>query len=72
MNEAEALARIEMLETRVAYQEGTIEDLNRSVTQQWETIDRLTKQIDRMTERLAQVEQNAPSSEGSEPPPPHY
>lgn len=72
MNEAEALARIDALETRIAHQEHTIEDLNRSVTQQWETIDRLAKQLERMTERLTQFEQNAPSPEGPEPPPPHY
>lgn len=72
MNEAEARSRIEALETRIAHQERTIDDLNASVTQQWETIDRLAKQVERMTARLAQVEGHAPRTEGPEPPPPHY
>ena len=72
MTEAEALSRIEALETRIVHQERTIEVLNTSVTEQWEQIDRLTKQVERMASRLQHVEDNAPSSDAPEPPPPHY
>ena len=72
MTEADANARIDALEVRIAYQDRIIEDLNASVTEQWRQIDDLTKQVARMADRLQQVEQNAPSSGEPEPPPPHY
>ena len=72
MSDAETLARIEALETRIAYQDQTIEDLNKSVTEQWRQIDSLTKQIERMADRLQRVEAATPASAADEPPPPHY
>lgn len=63
--------RIELLETRVAYQDRTIEELNKSVTQQWRQIDDFAKQIEQMMARLQAAEDNK-SPAGSEPPPPHY
>jgi SlyX protein len=72
MGDPELSARIEALEVRVAYQDRTIEDLNSAVTAQWQQIDDLAKQVARMAERLRHVEENAPSSGGPEPPPPHY
>jgi SlyX protein len=72
MNDAETVnARIEQLETRIAYQEHTIEELNKSVTEQWRQIDALGKQVERMAARLQQIEDNA-SPRAAEPPPPHY
>jgi SlyX protein len=72
MNDAETLnTRIEQLETRIAHQDLTIEDLNKSVTGQWRQIDDLTKQVERMAARLQHVEANA-SPGAAEPPPPHY
>jgi SlyX protein len=65
-------ARIEALEVRIAHQDRVIEDLNKSVTDQWKQIDGLTKQVARMADRLARLEDNAPSSDAAEPPPPHY
>jgi SlyX protein len=73
MNEAETLsARIADLETRSAHQERIIEDLNKSVTEQWKQIESLTKQIGRVTDRMQSIEENSPSSGEVEPPPPHY
>lgn len=71
MSEADTRARIEALEIRVVHQDRTIEELNGVVTEQWKRIEALTKQIDRMADRLQRVEDNAPSG-GPEPPPPHY
>jgi len=65
-------ARIETLEVRIAHQERIIEDLNKSVTDQWQQIDALARQIERMADRLRRLEDNAPSSDAPEPPPPHY
>jgi SlyX protein len=72
MSEADNSARIDALEMRIAHQDRIIEDLNTSVTAQWRQIDDLTKQIERMGQRLQQVEDNVPPSGESEPPPPHY
>jgi len=72
MNEAETASRIVALEVRVAHQDRVIEDLNALVTEQWKQIDALAKQVERMTDRLQRVEENSPSSDAPEPPPPHY
>jgi len=72
MNEAETASRIVTLEVRVAHQDRVIEDLNALVTEQWKQIDALAKQVERMTDRLQRVEENSPSSDAPEPPPPHY
>lgn len=72
MNEAEALSRIEALENRITHQERVIDDLNVSVTRQWDQIDRLARQLEQVTDRLARAEENVASPGGPEPPPPHY
>ena len=64
--------RIEALETKVAYQEHTIEELNGTLTEQWKQIDLLAKQVQRLSDRIKSFEDNAPSSAADEPPPPHY
>jgi SlyX protein len=63
-------ARIEAIETRIAHQERTIEDLNRLVTEQWERIDALARQAERTAGRLQHLECNTPGED--EAPPPHY
>jgi len=68
----DTLARIEALETKIAYQERTIEELNNALTGQWKQIDMLTKQVERLSDRIKSVEDSAPSSATDEPPPPHY
>jgi SlyX protein len=70
MTDAETRARIEALEARIAYQDRTIEDLNTSVTAQWKRIDELSRQVERMVDRLQRVEEGP--SGADEPPPPHY
>jgi SlyX protein len=63
--------RFERLETRVLYQDRTIEDLNTVVTRQQNQIDALTSDI----ERLRAIIQNPPQDSidtSEEPPPPHY
>ena len=71
MNDGEITARIEALEVRIAHQDRTIEDLNALITDQWRRIESLTKQIERMTERLQRVEDTSPP-DAPDPPPPHY
>jgi SlyX protein len=62
--------RIDTLETRLAYQDDTIETLNETITAQWKQIDLLTRQIAQLNERLQEAEANAPGAVNE--PPPHY
>ena len=73
MSDTERLsARIDTLETRLAYQDQVVEDLNRTVTAQWAQIERLVREIARLSERLQQAEDRGSGSAAPEPPPPHY
>jgi SlyX protein len=62
--------RIDAMETRIAFQDDTIETLNEAITAQWKQIDMLTRQVAVLGERLQEAESNsgAPRNE----PPPHY
>ena len=63
-------ARIDTLETRLTFQDETIETLNNTITAQWQQIDALTRQVAGLNERLQQAENNA--SGARDEPPPHY
>jgi SlyX protein len=62
--------RIDLLETRLTFQDETIEALNKTVTQQWVKIDALTRQLANISERLHAAEAQAPGATNE--PPPHY
>jgi SlyX protein len=62
--------RIDTLETRLTYQDETIEQLNQTITAQWKQIDALTRQIAQLGERLQEAEANAPGPANERPP--HY
>jgi len=62
--------RIDALETRMTYQDDTIETLNATITAQWKQIDALTRQVAVLGERLQEAETNTGAS--SNEPPPHY
>ena len=61
--------RIDVLETRLTFQDETIETLNKTITAQWLKIDALTRQVEALRERLQEAEANAPAANE---PPPHY
>jgi SlyX protein len=70
MSDAKALSeRIDVLETRLTFQDETIEALNKTITAQWQQIDALTRQLAELSERLQEAEANAPAVNE---PPPHY
>ncbi|MDN3274138.1 SlyX family protein [Frankia sp. RB7] len=70
-NDIKTLAeRIDTLETRLAYQDDTIETLNQTITAQWKQIDALTRRIAELGERLQQAETSAPGPTNERPP--HY
>jgi SlyX protein len=62
--------RLEALESRLMFQDDTIEKLNRTITEQWLKIDALTRQLASLNERLREAEARAPGTANE--PPPHY
>jgi SlyX protein len=71
MNDSKALSdRIDVLETRLTFQDVTIGTLNETITEQWLKIDALTRQVAALSERLAEAEIQAPGAANE--PPPHY
>jgi SlyX protein len=71
MSDAKTLSeRIDALESRLMFQDETIEMLNKTITEQWLKIDALTRQIKELSERLQEAETAAPGSRDE--PPPHY
>jgi SlyX protein len=71
MSDLKALGeRIDTLETRLMFQDETIETLNKTITDQWLKIDVLTRQVIALGQRLHESEAQAP--EKGDEPPPHY
>jgi SlyX protein len=62
--------RVDALETRLTFQDETIETLNQTITAQWLKIDALTRQVVALSERQEQAEAQAPGATNE--PPPHY
>jgi SlyX protein len=62
--------RIDALETKLMFQDETIETLNNTITAQWQQIDTLTRQVAALSQRLQEAESNAPAATNE--PPPHY
>jgi len=62
--------RIDVLETRLTFQDVTIETLNQTITEQWLKNDALTRQVANLSERLQEAETRAPGAANE--PPPHY
>lgn len=63
--------RLEVLETKVGYQDRTIEVLNEVVTEQHDRIDELEAEIRRLKEAISSLGLEGVDA-GEEPPPPHY
>ena len=72
MSDIETLIRrIDALEMRLSHQDRTIEDLNAMVMAQWQEIEKLSRQIVRLSDQVQEAGDSA-AGEGPEPPPPHY
>ena len=70
MAEKQLSERIDALESRLAYQDQTIEQLNETITAQWKQIDALTRQVAGLCERLQDAEADRPAPANERPP--HY
>jgi SlyX protein len=69
---SELTGRLEALEIRLAYQDQTIEDLNATITAQWQELERMKRLIQRLEDQVREAEARAGGPNLPEPPPPHY
>ncbi len=60
------------LQTRLAFQDGLLEQLNDVITSQQKQIERLENAITGLKTQLESVQQTQLEGQGEEPPPPHY
>lgn len=64
--------RIIDLESKLAFQDETINELNEVITDQQNQLDQLREEIRLLGLRLTSVADSSNVSEEKEPPPPHY
>jgi len=64
-------SKVEDLESRLAFQEDTLETLNKVVIEQQKEIEKLTTYIRVLKEKVSSVESSISQPE-NEAPPPHY
>ncbi len=72
MSEQELTKRLEELESRFAFQEQTIEDLNQAVTAQMAEIAELKRRLGMMGDQIREIGEHPALAPGAEPRPPHY
>ena len=64
--------RLIELETKLAFQETTLHELNDIVTAQQEKIDILQEAMQQLHERMKAMSEETVRDPADEPPPPHY
>ena len=62
--------RIEELESKIAFQEDSLQQLDKALSQQQQQIFDLKEQLRYLNERIKEVE--SPSGSPQDAPPPHY
>lgn len=70
MSADEVNQRLERLESRIAFQDQTIEDLNGVITEQWAAMEQLRRRLGVMEEQVRSGSYIADPA--NEKPPPHY
>lgn len=64
--------RLTELESRVAFQEDTIQKLNDVVIAQQDQLDKLLFDLKSLTDQVRTLGADLVANENQEPPPPHY
>ncbi len=64
--------QIVQLQSRLAFQDDTIEQLNQAITQQQQAMDKLKMQMSFVAKRMKEMNPSLIASMSEETPPPHY
>lgn len=64
--------RINEVETRLAFQETTLQELNEVLTSQQQQLTQLHALVEKLRERIVELASNLQPDSSVEPPPPHY
>lgn len=64
--------QIVQLQSRLAFQDDTIEHLNQAITQQQQDMDKLKMQMSFVAKRMKEISTSQVASLSEETPPPHY
>lgn len=64
--------RLQELESRFAFQEHSIQELNDVIIRQQEQIDLLIREVRDLKHSMQEIGQAQMPGPGTEPPPPHY
>jgi len=67
-----AQAHIEELQTKVAFQEHTIDALNDALASQQHQLDELSYKLRHVIDRVKSIEPSNVAKDSEETPPPHY
>lgn len=68
----ELIARMDELETRLAFQDDTIEALNEVVSRQEMMLEKLQRSLELVARRQADLAASMPGDTEDDQPPPHY
>ncbi|RCU43785.1 MULTISPECIES: SlyX family protein [Corallincola] len=72
MSQTDVEIRIDELESKLAFQEDTIQQLSEVLAKQDETLRTVERQLKLMADKFKSMQSHQIASEAEETPPPHY